>query len=162
MGEFNGKISAEFTPPNSWVLNRGLSFTSDSLSEEEILCLKTVGANITATGKITCKKGTVTDLASTPRFMWNVIAPWDIARAAIIHDHLYASLREYWEKHIKDTKIAAAADPHLTCWTEGRAIADKIFLLAMRSSEPEVPSWKMYSAYNAVRVFGSRPASKGK
>ena len=93
MGKFNGKISAEFTPPKTWVLNRALSFQTDELTESEIECLKEVGANINESGKVTCKKGMVTDLASVPRIVWNIIAPWDVARAAVIHDHLYAVLR---------------------------------------------------------------------
>ena len=84
MGKFNGKISAEFTPPKTWVLNRALSFQTDELTESEIACLKEVGANINEAGKVTCKKNMVTDLASVPRIVWNVIAPWDVARAAVI------------------------------------------------------------------------------
>ena len=33
-------------------------------------------------------------------------------------------------------------------------IADDIFLEGMHASEPAVPSWKKYSAYWAVRMFG--------
>ena len=29
MGKFNGKITAEFTPPRTWVLDIALSFESD-------------------------------------------------------------------------------------------------------------------------------------
>ena len=47
MGKFNGKISAEFTPPKTWVLNRELSFQTDKFTEEEHETLKEVGANIT-------------------------------------------------------------------------------------------------------------------
>ena len=88
MGEFNGKITAEFTPPKTWVLEKGLSFVTEDLTEAEIHVLQRVGANVADTGRISVKKGTSTDLASTPRILWNLIAPWDVARAAIIHDHL--------------------------------------------------------------------------
>ena len=47
MGKFNGKISAEFTPPKTWVLNRELSFQTDKFTKEEHETLKEVGANIT-------------------------------------------------------------------------------------------------------------------
>ena len=100
MGEFNTKIVAEFTPPKTWVLEKALSFQTEELNDEDIQVLKMIGANVQdtgkGTGKITCKKGMKTDLASTPRILWNLIAPWDVARAAIIHDHLYAALRMYW------------------------------------------------------------------
>ncbi|SVA85934.1 uncharacterized protein METZ01_LOCUS138788 [marine metagenome] len=174
MGEFNDKISAEFTPPKTWVLNRGLSFITDELIESEIKCLKEVGANIIASGKITCRKGMKTDLASTPKILWNVIAPWDVARAAIIHDHLYASLRAYYAKYIEPKAAKSGSteldyidnklndvEPKIHCHAMGRAISDKVFLLAMKSAEPEVPQWKIYSAYNAVRLFGGRAASTG-
>ena len=34
MGKFNGKISAEFTPPKTWVLNRELSFQTDKFTKK--------------------------------------------------------------------------------------------------------------------------------
>ena len=33
MGKFNGKISAEFTPPKTWVLEKGLSFITEDLTD---------------------------------------------------------------------------------------------------------------------------------
>ena len=101
MGEFNNKISAEFTPPKTWVLEKSLSFITEDLTESEINCLKEVGANIADTGRITCRKGMVTDLASVPRICWMFIAPWDIARAAIIHDLLYKRIRQHRKSHAK-------------------------------------------------------------
>tara|TARA_Y100001963_G_scaffold7722_1_gene10017 strand:- start:281 stop:754 length:474 start_codon:yes stop_codon:yes gene_type:complete len=153
MGKFNGKISAEFTPPKSWELNRSLTFTTDDLTESEIDLLKEVGANIIKSGKITCRKGMKTDLASVPRIVWNVIAPWDVARAAVIHDHLYAVLRKYYNK---DHGMSNGWEIK---WNKARALSDKVFLLGMQAADPKVPSWKIYSAYWSVRVFGSGPAS---
>ena len=95
MGTFNDKISAEFHPPRKWVLERALSYTNKDL---EVDALKEVGVQITKSGKITCKKDFVTDLASVPRICWMLIAPWDIARAAIIHDLLYKRIRQYRAK----------------------------------------------------------------
>ena len=46
MGKFNGKISAEFTPPKTWKLERTLSFQTDDLTADEIKCLKIIGVNI--------------------------------------------------------------------------------------------------------------------
>ena len=85
MGKFNNKIEAEFNPPKQWVLSRALSYQNDEMEESP---LQAVGIKCPAS-KITCKKGFKTDLASTPKALWNFIAPWDIARAAIIHDFLY-------------------------------------------------------------------------
>ena len=92
--KFNGKISAEFTPPKTWVLEKALSFTvgtDHGITADDMDTLQEIGVNIANSGgdrtdRITCKKGMVTDLASVPRIAWNVIAPWDVARAlSLIH-----------------------------------------------------------------------------
>ena len=144
MGSFSNKIVAEFTPPKTWMLKDEMAFLEDSLTEEDIETLKIIGANITDVGRITCIPGMKTDLASVPRIAWILVAPWDIARAAIIHDHLYAKLRTYWTE----------PDCSENNWKNGKDLADKIFLLGMKSADPKVPSWKMYPAYWAVRLFG--------
>ena len=152
MGIFSGKISAEFTPPKTWVLNEALSFTTDKITPAEGEILELVGANIENESNtiVTCEEGMKTDLASVPRICWAFIAPWDVARAAVIHDHLYATLRDYYNSGLIDKKI----------WKKARAISDKIFLLGMHSAEPPVPKWKKYSAYYSVRLCGGGPASK--
>ena len=155
--KFNGKISAEFTPPKTWVLEKDLSFTvgmDHGITEDDIDTLQEVGANVANSGnnrtnEIVCKKGMKTDLASVPRIAWNVIAPWDVARAAVIHDHLYAVLRQYYNSE----------DMSKLKWKRCRKLADKVFLLGMKSADPRVSKFKMYSAYWSVRVFGRWPAS---
>ncbi len=151
MDKFNGKIRAEFTPPKTWKLTRGLSFITEELEEKDIDCLKIVGANIAETGRVTCKKGMKTDLASVPRIVWNIIAPWDVARAAVIHDHLYATLRVYYNSIRMDKSV----------WKRARTLSDKIFLLGMNAAEPPVSTWKKKAAYYSVRIFGRWPASAG-
>ena len=149
--KFNGKISAEFTPPKTWVLEKALSFTVKGHGMTEVECdiLQECGANVANTGRITCKKGMKTDLASVPRMCWAFIAPWDVARAAVIHDHLYATLREYYHEQ-GSSKVT---------WRKARALSDKVFLLGMKAAAPSVPKWKIYSAYWSVRAFGRWPAS---
>jgi len=155
MGKFNGKIHAEFTPPNTWVLEHDLSFQTDNFTKEESEILKEVGANITIGSlviddcEITCNTGMKTDLASVPRIAWAVIAPWDVARAAVIHDHLYSTLRKYYHSKLMNKSK----------WRKARALSDKVFLLGMKSADPKVSKFKMYSAYWAVRIFGRWPAS---
>ena len=159
--KFNGKISAEFTPPKTWKLEKPLSFTvqGHGITDKDLELLKEVGANVTMsvgrTGKFTCKKGMDTDLASVPRIVWNIIAPWDVARAAVIHDHLYAVLRVYYNKNVRNGVKSKKA-----VWSNARALSDKVFLLGMRAAEPSVPKWKIYSAYWSVRLFGWGPASQ--
>ena len=91
MGSFNNKIAAEFNPPRKWVLSRALSYKNEEIDSET---LEKVGVKVIS-DRISVSKGFVTDLASVPRMCWMFIAPWDIARAAIIHDLLYKRIRQY-------------------------------------------------------------------
>ena len=148
MGTFSNKIVAEFTPPKTWMLEDELAFETNKLNDGDIETLEEIGANVKDTGKgtgiVTCRKGMKTDLASVPRACWALISPWDVARAAIIHDHLYAALRNYCDKE----KYS------YTVWKRGKDLSDTIFLLGMKSADPKVPAWKIYPAYWAVRLFG--------
>ena len=148
MGTFSNKIVAEFTPPKTWMLEDELAFQTTELEDADIEVLIKVGADVGQpdqdTVRINCRKGMKTDLASVPRACWALISPWDVARAAIIHDHLYAALRNYCDKE----KYS------YTVWKRGKDLSDTIFLLGMKSADPKVPAWKIYPAYWAVRLFG--------
>ncbi len=73
--------------------------------------------------------GFVTDLASVPRALWSIMPPHGrYAKAAIIHDYLYAS-------------------PIVS-----RKQADDIFLEAMEVLG--VAKWRRLAMYYAVRLFG--------
>ena len=149
MGTFSNKIVAEFTPPKTWKLEDELAFQTNELNDADIEVLTKIKANVghpaQDTVRITCRKGMKTDLASVPRICWALISPWDVARAAIIHDHLYAALRNYCD----DKNYL------YTVWKRGKDLSDTIFLLGMKSADPKVPKWKIYPAYWAVRLFGS-------
>ncbi len=153
MGQFNKLLDATYHPPRKWVLNSSLSYDCDELTEEEIDVLKSVGVKVTKKGKVTVPKGFVTDMASVPRACWAFIAPFDVARAAVIHDLLYKNIRQYrwtWrEDDIREPKL------ELEKIYQAKEISDKIFLCAMNDSEPEVPSYKKNPAYWAVKVFGN-------
>ena len=145
MGKFNNKIEAEFNPPKTWVLSRALSYQNDEMEESP---LQAVGIKCPAS-KITCKKGFKTDLASTPKLIWNLIAPWDIARAAIIHDLLYLRIRQYRRKASK-----SLGGENYEIISKAKKAADTVFLMAMKDAEPKISSWKIKAAYYAVRLFG--------
>ncbi len=153
MGQFNKLLDATYHPPRKWVLNSSLSYDCDELTEEEIDVLKSVGVKVTKKGKVTVPKGFVTDMASVPRVCWAFIAPFDVARAAVIHDLLYKNIRQYrwtWrEDDIREPKL------ELEKIYQAKEISDKIFLCAMNDSEPQVPSYKKNPAYWAVKVFGN-------
>ena len=151
MGKFTNKILAEFQPPKKWKLGRDLVYTTTDLYANEVKALKDVGVKIVRdtnkTETITVSSGFITDLASTPRILWAFIAPFDVARAAIVHDLLYKSIRQYrWKKGLieEDKELIENA----------KVAADKVFLLAMKDAEPKVSGWKIYSAWKAVDLFG--------
>ena len=154
MGQFNAKILAEFQPPRKWKLGRDLTYTTTKLMGDEIKALQDIGVDvkrdtdISPEASITVPTDFMTDLASTPRLLWAFIAPFDVARAAIVHDLLYKSIRQYrWQKGTieEDKKLIKKA----------KVVADKVFHLAMKDADPKVSGWKIYSAWKAVDLFGS-------
>ena len=146
MGKFNNKISAEYNPPRKWILERALSYTNQDIDED---ALERVGVSIKGC-KISVKKGFVTDLASVPRICWAFIAPWDVARAAIIHDLLYKRIRQYRAE--KKKKLENFEDPKVI--REAKRASDNVFHMAMKDAEPPIAGWKIAAAYYSVRMFG--------
>ena len=140
MGEFNDKIEAEFNPPRKWVLSRALTYRNWHI---DVKALEKIGVECPA-HRITCKKDFVTDLASVPRVCWAFIAPWDVARAAIIHDLLYKRIRQYRADGGDDKDVIS----------EAKKASDNVFHMAMKDAEPPVSGWKIAAAYYAVRMFG--------
>jgi len=153
MGEFNDKIEAEFDPPRKWILSRALTYTNPDIDADALEC---VGVSVKATNrpsrvkKITVAQGFVTDLASVPRICWTFVAPWDVARAAIIHDLLYKRIRQYRVKCSKSLKNYE--DPKVI--DDAKKAADDVFHMAMKDAEPSVARWKIAAAYYSVRMFG--------
>ena len=83
---------------------------------------------------------------------WAVIAPWDVARAAIIHDLLYKRIRQY---RAKNENLEGVNNEELRIkYNAAKRAADDVFLMAMLDAQPSVPKWKIYSAYWSVRLFG--------
>ena len=154
MGSFNDFLDAEFRPPRNCSLNSSLKFKSATLTKEERELLVECGVQVTkTTSTITVPKGYITDLASVPRVCWAFIAPFDCARAAVVHDIMYEKINTQYK--IVNESAAAEDGPATKKEREVyRKIADDIFLEGMHASEPAVPSWKKYSAYWAVRMFG--------
>ena len=146
MGSFNGLLDAKFMPPRNWSLDAPPKFKSKTLTKEEREMLVECGIQVTkTTSTITVPKGYITDLASVPRVCWSFIAPFDVARAAVVHDIMYEKINGEYKKGIIESK------GERECY---RWIADKMFLEGMESAEPPVSKWKIKSAYWAVRMFG--------
>ena len=146
MGKFNNKIQAEFNPPRKWILSRMLTYTNPDIDEG---ALERVGVEVKGC-KITVKKDFVTDLASVPRMCWAFVAPWDVARAAIIHDLLYKRIRQYRAE--KKKKLGNFEDPKVI--REAKRASDNVFHMAMKDAEPPIAGWKIAAAYYSVRMFG--------
>ena len=146
MGYFNGFLDAEFRQPRNWSLISSLKFKTETLTREQRDLLVECGIQVTkTTSTITVPKGYITDLASFPRICWSFIAPFDVARAAVIHDIMYEKINGAFKKGIIESKKEREIY---------RKIADDIFLEGMESAEPPVSKWKIKSAYYAVRMFG--------
>lgn len=156
MSKFNKLLDAKFTPPKRWELQASLIFDSDKLNEKDTAVLKKVKAKVTKAGKITAPKGFKTDLASVPRIAWSFIAPFDIARAAVIHDALYSAIREYREANGYHVGSGGSGETQESKDTakQAKEVADKVFLEAMLVAEPPIAKWKAYASYYSVVAFG--------
>ena len=158
MAKFDSLMKATFNPPRNWTLLEDLKFYSDIITEEQASMLKWCGIKIRNSTKteqyiITIPKSYITDMASVPRGCWAFIAPFDVARAAVVHDILYEKINTQYK--IVNESAAAENGPVDKKERESyRKIADHVFLEGMNASEPPVPAWKKYAAYYAVRVFG--------
>jgi len=76
-----------------------------------------------------------TDLASVPRLLWRVIAPFELGLAApLVHDWLY----RHGGRHLHGTVDRLAAD----------GIFREIMIV------DGVPAWRCALAYRGVRLFG--------
>ena len=150
---WSGKLDCTFHGKMHWELNKELWFLSGAANEHFEQWEK-LGVKIRRTvkrngppptrAKVYAPAGYHTDLASIPRAGWMVVAPWDVARAAIIHDVLYGALRDAFRTGSMDvTKI-----------NEMRKAADNVFREGMRAAEPRIPNWKSNPCFWSVRPFG--------
>ena len=144
---WSGKLDCTFHGKMHWELNKEMWFLSEAANKHYDMW-KQMGVKITRPSKSTKAKvhapaGYDTDLASIPRIGWMVVAPWDVARAAIIHDVLYGALREAFETDW-DVKII----------NEMRKAADNVFREGMQAAEPKIPNWKSSPCFWSVRPFG--------
>jgi hypothetical protein len=132
-----------------WELNKEMWFLSKEANKHHDIW-KEMGVKVVepknsdGMTKVHALKGYDTDLASIPRFGWALVAPWDVARAAIIHDVLYGALRDALTNKTHDEKLI----------NEMRAAADRVFLEGMSLAEPKIATWKAKPCYWSVRPFG--------
>jgi hypothetical protein len=146
---WHGLLQAEFHGAKHWVLTETLTYELEKIRSIEmdrwVSSWKNLNVDIETTPNtilITAPIGYETDLASIPRFTWNIISPWDVARAAVIHDVLYGVLR----------KARTGLNPQTVNIL--RAQADNVFRKGMDDADPDIPNWKIFSCFWAVRPFG--------
>ena len=150
---WRGKLDCTFHGKMHWELNKEMWFLSEA-ANQHFHHWKKMGVKITQNikrngpaptkAKVYAPAGYDTDLASIPRAGWALVAPWDVARAAIIHDVLYGALRDALQNETHDVKLI----------NEMRAAADRVFLEGMTHAEPKVATWKAKPCYWSVRPFG--------
>ena len=158
MAKFDSLMKATFNPPRNWKLIEDLKFYSENITEEQAKMLRECEVEVRNSTKtnqyiVTVPKGYITDMASVPRACWAFIAPFDVARAAVVHDIMYEKINTQY----KTVNESAAAEEGPATKKERetyREIADHTFLEGMNASEPPVSAWKKYAAYYAVRMFG--------
>ena len=141
-------LTADFLGNRHWVLTKPLSYEIfDFIDDSYLKIWQGIGASMVLHKHdysllITVPKGYHTDLASIARPMWVAISPWDVARAAVVHDMLYGLIRAH-KAHLSKTRITALRDQ-----------ADKIFRQGMRDADPEVATWRIGICYYFVRSLG--------
>ena len=158
MARFDSLMKATFNPPRNWKLLEDLKFYSENITEEQAKMLRECEVEVRNSTKtnqyiVTVPKGYITDMASVPRACWAFIAPFDVARAAVIHDILYEKINTQY-KAVHESAAAEEGPATKKERESYRKIADDVFLEGMHASEPPVPAWKKYAAYYAVRMFG--------
>lgn len=119
MGTFSGDLVVKFIDPETYELMQPFSYTTN---DGEVIEAPT---------------GFKTDFATIPRVFWVIVAPDDIAKAAVIHDKLCVDLSE-------ETTVLG--------YYNRRKKADKIFLEAILVNG-FVKNTIARKVYLAVRTF---------
>lgn len=89
--------------------------------------------------------GFVLDLASVPRVVWALIAPWDLRASSLPHDWIYRH-----QGDLPEGSYWIDGEPPPRPWT--RKEGDKLMARVMRESG--VARWRRRAAYGAVRLAG--------
>jgi|TARA_Y100000310_G_C20314171_1_gene637636 hypothetical protein len=139
-------LTANFIGNRHWVLTKPLTYEIPNfIGMNSLKTWQGIVPTIQINNQrllITVPKGFNTDLASIARPMWSIISPWDVARAAVVHDMLYGYIRSNKDKFSK-RRINML-----------RHHADDIFRQGMRDADPEIPKWKIQICYYFVRSLG--------
>ena len=95
-------LTANFIGNRHWVLTKPLTYEIPNfIGMNSLKTWQGIVPTIQINNQrllITVPKGFNTDLASIARPMWSIISPWDVARAAVVHDMLYGYIRSNKDK----------------------------------------------------------------
>jgi hypothetical protein len=151
MSKWHDWLEVDFVGPREWVLTEPLTFEVEKFRVPDMVATladwKQMDIQFSDTPDsilITVPVGYHTDLASVSRAMWSILAPWDVARGAVVHDALYGAIR-------KCKEAGTMSKEHIK---RLRRQADDIFKLGMDAADPKVPNWKIVTCYYSVRSFG--------
>ena len=120
MPKFMKPLVVKKVNDNEWEVYEELEYHVGSKDSEEVIIVP---------------KGTLTDFASIPKILWNILPPHtEVAPISVIHDYIYSLRGKLPDK------------------TYTREEGDKIFLEGMQVLG--VPLWKRYTMFYAVRTAG--------
>lgn len=121
---FLDKLELEYINGRTWKVTKAFDYNVDLDNRIQ--------------GIITIPEGFITDFASIPRVLWNILPPvGEYGEAAVVHDYLY---------------VVGGHVPEWQWMTFTKKDADQIFLQAMKLLT--VPWYQRYPMYQAVRWFG--------
>lgn len=152
MSHFKSKLVTERLEDGKWRLVEDLVWISDA--NEKGIDIFDSKLNDQGLVEYRVEAPFDTDLASVPRFLWWLVSPWDIARAAVLHDSMYQRMRDYEKelsKYPSDKFLWEVQDK-----SRHRKKADIIFLNSMKDCKPKPSSIVRKFCYLAVRLMGWR------
>lgn len=132
----------------------GRTLGSALVSYDERTCTWTVAREFTSDAlgwTIIVPRGFCSDLASIPRWLWWLVAPFELSLAApLVHDYAYAH----------GGRVMILTYDRVRRYTYlSRGRVDRAFYELMR--EEGVWWWRRWAAYHAVRVFGAKHWNHG-
>ena len=147
MARFDSLMKATFNPPRNWTLLEDLKFYSDKLDIVSATMLRDCDVQVRNSTKtsqyiITVPKGYITDMASVPRGCWAFIAPFDVARAAVVHDILY----ENDTKELSTTTISIVKHGDLQYF----ASKNRKFTFNFSSNRSVYGIWRRQKLFNRI------------
>lgn len=129
-GQFVGPIDLQVIPgdPLNWLVAQDFSYVTD------------------AGVRVDIKAGLKTDLASTPRLVWNIYPPFGLyTGAAIVHDDLYT--RQMYDRKTDDGILLEAMKAEGVSWITRHIIWSQVRLWGW-------VAWNEHAKQNAANKTG--------